>query len=102
MSRNGGMKPVYVGDVGNTHYVGRPKTIKQPPKLDYGSMSFRELFNMAIECGFDVRDLIGVKSCDDHNGMIFLGGKEMPQGMNLAEHCVYCNNCWRFFRQRSL
>ncbi len=91
-----------MGDVGVIHNVVGRKVIDKPQSLDFDNMSFRELFNVALECGFDVRDLIAVHSCDKHSNMHFLGGREMPQGMSLAENCVYCKKCWQFFRDKKI
>ena len=98
MRKRNGMKPVYVGDIGEI--VIKTPISKPTRKLDLENMSLRELFREALECGFDVRELIGVEGCDKHVGMVFLGGKTMPQGMNLVENCVYCKNCWQYFRDK--
>jgi hypothetical protein len=94
--RKSGMAPVYVGDIG---VITRrePKRVL-PKELDLSKYSFRDLCNIAILVGIDLRDIIGISSCSDHRNMVFLGGKELPDGYNIFEHCVYCKNCWQLFR----
>lgn len=92
------MAPVYIGDVGEI-VVPQPK-VAPPPDLDLNKLTFRQLCNLAVACNLDLRDIIGVSSCDKHYTMVFLGDKELPQGYNLFEDAVYCKNCWRYFRYR--
>lgn len=94
------MGRVYVGDVGEI--PERQPKYSVPKELDTSQLTFRQLCGLALAVGIDVRDIIGVKTCKDHYDMVFLGDKVMPEGYNLFEHCVYCRNCWQFFRYREL
>jgi hypothetical protein len=92
------MARVYVGDIGT---VVTPQPITQLPKdLDLSQLTFRQLCNLAVACNIDVRDMIGVENCIEHEGMVLLADKEMPSGYNLFEDCKYCKNCWQFFRYK--
>lgn len=94
------MAPVYVGDVG---VIIEPSTIQElPANIDTSKLSFRELCNVLVSVGIDVRMLIGVDNCNAHVNMVFLGDKEMPEGYNLFEHCSYCRVCWQLFRWPTL
>lgn len=95
----GKMAPVYVGDVGQIHTYNREKV--GLPEFDLSTLPLRDLCNLALKVGFDVREIIGVPSCEDHLKMVILHNT-MPEGMNLFEHCVYCKNCWQFFRLKRL
>lgn len=100
MSRRNRMAPVYVGDVG---VIPEPSpTIPMPLGLDTSNLTFRQLCNLALAVGIDIRDIIGVKECYMHVDMIFLGSNEMPDGYNIFEHCTYCKNCWKLFRLKSI
>lgn len=95
-----GMKPVYIGDVGDTTRLVQPKK-SLPEGIDFSKLTFRQMCNIAVAVGFDVRDIIGVSSCDKHYGMIeFPYTHEFPEGMNLFDHCTYCKNCWKLFRKK--
>lgn len=92
--KRSGMSRVYVGDVG---FIVEP-TIPTPiPPIDTSNLTLRELGNLALNIGIDIRDIIGILTCEEHIDMVFLGDKEMPEGYNLIEHCVYCKNCWQLF-----
>lgn len=94
------MARVYVGDVGEIVVKEPKKTL--PKDLDLSKYDFRELCNIAILVGIDLRQIIGVEKCSNHIRMVVLGDKEMPEGMNIFEHCVYCQNCWQIFRMKRL
>lgn len=95
-----GMRPVYVGDVGNVTPRKPKGTI--PAHIDIDKLSFREMCSLAISVGFELRELIGIKTCGEHIGMVLLADRIMPEGMNLFEHCVYCRNCFQLFRIKEL
>lgn len=90
------MARVYIGDVGEIPPPQAP--FETELKFDLSKVTFRDLCNLTTILGFDVRDIIGINDCFEHRNMIFLGDKEMPEGFNLFEHCVYCKNCWKLFR----
>lgn len=92
------MARVYVGDVG-TLTKPTPKS-GIPKELDLSGLTFRQLCNLAVALGHDVRDIIGIDHCYEHYGMIAIGNRELPEGFNLFEHCSYCRNCWQTFRQK--
>ena len=98
MSRSG-MKPVYVGDVGEIHLQSR---MKELPDVDYDSLELHELFAIAIDCNVDIKLFIGIRHCYMHQGMIAIGGRELPPGFNLIEHIKYCHNCYEMFRPKKL
>lgn len=99
MARSG-MKPVYIGDVGQI--VPRTPKMGIPKEVDISHLSFRDLCNLAVVCGFELRDIIGIKSCFEHQDKILLADRALPDGMNLFEHCVYCKNCFQFFRIKEI
>lgn len=88
--------PVYIGDVG----VITPPTPKTPipQNFDFSQLTYRQICNLLVACGYDVRDIIPIEHCSDHASMIFLGGKELPEGYNFFEDVKYCKNCWQLFR----
>jgi hypothetical protein len=92
------MAKIYVGDIG-TITISPPK-IGLPKDLDLSGLSFRQLCNLAVVCGFDVRDLIGIDNCYEHVEMVLIFDRALPEGFNLFDHCSYCRNCWRMFRVR--
>jgi len=100
MSRRSRMAPVYIGDIG----IITPPTTKTglPEGFDTSKLTFRQLCNVAVLVGIDVREIIGIKECWMHVDMVFLGDKQMPDGYNLFEHCNYCKSCWRLFRIKRL
>lgn len=96
------MAPVYIGDVGViVEPVYTTKTFDVDANV-LAKLPFRELCIIAVEVGFDVRDLIGVSECSKHAGMVLLADKVMPDGYNLFDHCTYCKNCWQLFRLKRL
>lgn len=94
------MARIYVGDVGTI--VQPTEKPKFPKGLDLSSLSFRNLCILAVTCGVPVKDLIGKDNCYEHQDMIAIGGREMPAGFNLFDHCIYCRNCFLFYRLRRL
>ena len=100
MPKRNGMQPVYVGDVGEIWHKDERKQIPTDEELD--SMDMHQLFAVLIDCGVKVYDIIGVKTCGEHYGMVLLGSNAMPAGYNLLEHTKYCKNCFQLFRLRRL
>jgi uncharacterized metal-binding protein len=94
------MQPVYVGDIGVI--IQRSEKHARPADIDLDTLDFRQLCNLAVYCGIDVRDLIGIRFCYEHVDMTEIGARALPQGYNLFESCKYCKNCWRFFRIKNL
>lgn len=94
------MAPVYIGDVGVI--VTPEEKPKLPKGFDFSKLTFRQMCNLAVACGISVKDIIGIDHCYDHQKMIPIGGRELPAGMNLFEHCVFCRNCFLFFRIKEL
>lgn len=91
------MKPVYIGDIGTI--VQPTQKYSLPKDLDLDALTTRQLFQLGILCGVAVQELIGVKSCMDHfERYTKLGNNKLPDGYNWAEHVVYCNSCWEYFR----
>lgn len=99
MARRSVMKPVYVGDVGDTTPV--VTTLKKPKQSseELDNMDIHQLFAVAIECGLPVQKLIGIEDCTDHYDKVLLIGA-MPEGFTLVEDCVYCNSCFQLFRKK--
>ena len=94
-----GMKLLYIGDVGDVTPLHHP--ISAPSStIDLDSLTAREMMILAIENGFQIRDLIGISHCYEHTDMVLLGDKKLPDGMNLLEHCSYCLNCFQLFRDK--
>lgn len=93
--------PVFIGDIG---VIVEPRQkYGVPSDVDLSQLTFRQLCNLAVLLGHDIRDIIGVKSCIDHYELyVFLGDRPMPEGYNLFSHCVYCIHCWRLFRLKEL
>ena len=91
---------VFVGDVGEIPVRKAPQGVPNLESL--ANLTFRELCNVAIECGVRVQDLIGVDVCYKHVGKILLRDNAMPKGFNLFDHCTYCRNCFQLFRLREL
>ena len=100
MAHRSGMKPVYVGDVGEITL--RPVRKPIPNDVDLDSLDIHELCAMALEAGVGLRDLIGINNCYDHVNMVLLGSNAMPQGFNIIEHTKYCRNCFQMFRLKRL
>lgn len=97
------MQKVFLGEIGDI-VVTAPIT-NEPLRnvdLDDENLSLRDLCNLALRCNIDVRELIGVKYCGEHYDMVLLADKELPAGYNLFEHCVYCRNCFTFFRLKKI
>ena len=97
MARRNGMQRVYIRDIGNIV----PPTTRQPlpPGIDLDKLTTRELFSLGVQCGISVQELIGVDSCNDHfTKYTKLAGNKLPDGYNWAEHVIYCNSCWEYFR----
>lgn len=98
-----GQQKVFLGEVGDI--VVRPPVTDEPLKnidLNDERLTLRDLCNIALACHIDIKDLIGVKKCENHYGMVVLADKELPQGYNLFEHCVYCRNCFQYFREKRI
>lgn len=96
-----GMKPIYVGDIGEVFLQPVQKTL---PDVDYYSLDIHELFAIAIEANIDIKLFIGIDNCYEHEalGMVAIGNRELPQGFNWIEHVKYCRNCYLMFRLRKL
>ena len=88
--------PVYVGDVG-VITTPTPKT-PIPANFDASQFTYRQICNILVVCGVDVRDIIPINECIEHEVMIFLGSKELPEGFNFFEDVKYCKSCWQMFR----
>jgi hypothetical protein len=89
---------VYIGDIGT---IIPPKPKPALPPIDLSQMSYRDMCNLAVAIGLDVRDIIGIEHCYEHEGMVFIADRALPEGFDLFSDCVYCKNCWRFFRTRT-
>lgn len=96
-----GMKLLYIGDIGDTTPLYHPITAPSP-EIDLDALDARQMMNLAIENGFQVRDLIGISHCYEHVDMVLLGDRKLPDGMNLFENCSYCKNCFQLFRDKKL
>lgn len=96
MSSRGGMKPVYIGDVGEIFTTPARRAIPSDEEID--AMSDHDLFAVALECGVSLYDIIGINHCYEHIDMVFLGSNSMPSGYNLLDHTNWCRNCFQLFR----
>lgn len=98
--RKSGMAPVYVGDVGVIVEPSLKYSI--PDWLDLSKLDLRQICNLAASCGISIRDILGIDHCWEHQDKIAIGGRELPQGFNLFEHCVICRSCGITFRLAEL
>ena len=100
MRKRNGMKPIYVGDVGDIQSLNTPRQLPEYEISDLDNMDIHELFALALECGIKVQQLIGINRCYENSNMLLLKGV-LPQGFTLIEDTKYCNNCFCFFRVKS-
>jgi hypothetical protein len=93
---------VFFGEIGEIT-ISAPLTAEPLLGVDIDAIDdLHVLFNLCLACGIDVRDIIGVQTCDKHVGWVLLADKELPEGYNLVEHCVYCKSCWTFYRLKRI
>lgn len=97
MSRRG-VAAIYIGDIGEI--VIQPPVKPLTEKVDTDALTTRQMFQIALDHGVDVRYLLGVADCEDHDGMVYVGGNKLPDGYNWCDNMRYCNNCWRWFRDK--
>jgi hypothetical protein len=94
-----GIGKIFVGDVG---VIVPPVLHLEITMIDTSKMTYRELCAYALECGVDIRDIIGIDHCYLHVDMIYVGDKPLPRGFNMVEHCNWCRNCFQMYRIRKI
>src|SRR5690242_9701220 len=92
------MQALYVGDIGVIVAPSVPKSV--PKDIDIDSLSLLEMMTLALECGANIKDLIGIDNCYEHVGMIAIHDRALPAGYSLLLDCKYCTNCFIMFRTK--